>query len=264
MDEPFGSRQAHARSQPWDARTYDRAFSYVSVMGTSMIELLDPKPGERILDLGCGTGDLTSRIAQAGAHVTGVDRDASMIAEARAKFPTLTFDVADAESFTTTRPVDAVFSNAALHWMTRPDDVIAAVYDALTPGGRFVAEFGAGANVAALINGLRSAVAGLLLPQPVLPWYFPSPAEHAGRLESGRFELRRLEYFPRPTPLLQGDTAAGWWRMFGPSVLEQLPAAMVPRVLQRVDELLEASLADAAGIWHIDYVRLRFVAVKPR
>lgn len=251
------------RLQPWDARAYDRAFSYVSVMGGSLIELLEPRAGESIVDLGCGTGDLTARAAESGAHVRGFDRDRSMIAEARSKYPTLTFDVADAHQFSAPEPVDAVLSNAALHWMTRPDEVIASVRRALRPGGRFVAEFGAGANVAALIGGLRAAVAERSLPQPSLPWYFPTPAEHATRLENGGLEVRRLDYFARPTPLQQGDTAAGWWRMFGPSVLEQLPIDSVDAILRRIDALLEPVLVGADGVWSIDYVRLRFVAIRP-
>lgn len=253
---------AHARSQPWDARAYDRAFSYVSTMAASLLELLDARAGESILDLGCGTGDLTARVAETGARVRGIDRDAAMIAEARAKFPAIVFDRADAHEFTVPDPVDAVVSNAALHWMTRPDDVIAALARAMRPGGRFVAEFGAGANVAALIDGMRGAVEDLGLRQPALPWYFPTPAEHAARLEAGGFEIRRLDYFPRPTPLLQGETAAGWWRMFGPSVLEQLPPASVDAVLARVDERLAPRAIDEAGAWVIDYVRLRFVAIR--
>lgn len=253
---------AHTRSQPWDARAYDRAFSYVSTLAGSLIELLGARPGESVVDLGCGTGDLTARIAETGVEVRGIDRDEAMIAEARRKFPAIAFDRADAQSFTVPHPVDAVISNAALHWMTRPDDVIVAVARALRPGGRFVAEFGAGGNVAALIDGMRGAVADLGLHQPVLPWYFPTPAEHAVRLESGGFEIRRLDYFPRPTPLAQGETAAGWWRMFGPSVLEQLPAASIGAVLARVDERLAPRIVDDTGAWVIDYVRLRFVAIR--
>lgn len=251
-----------ARSQPWDARTYDRAFSYVNVLAAPLLEWLAPQADEVVLDLGCGTGDLTARIAEAGAHVTGIDRDAGMIAEARAKFPGLVFDARDGHDFAVPRPVHAVFSNAALHWMTRPDDVIRCVRAALVPGGRFVGEFGAGANVSALIAALRAAVADRRLAQPALPWYFPTPAQYAGRLEAGGFEVRRMDYFPRPTALADGDTAADWWRMFGPSVLDQLPAGDVGAILARVDELLAPTLRGADGRWSIDYVRLRFVAIR--
>lgn len=251
------------RSQPWNSRDYDRCFGYVSALGTPVVDLLGARVGESILDLGCGTGDLTKLIADTGANVRGVDRDAGMIATARVKYPDLTFDVADAYGLSVAEPVDAVFSNAALHWMTRPDEVIRSVYGVLRPGGRFVAEAGAGANVAILIEGLRAAIDEHGLPQPTLPWYFPSPAEHATRLEAGGFEVRQLEYFHRPTPMGEGDTTADWWRMFGPSVLDQLPAEHVPSVLARVDHLLAPRLLGPDGIWIADHARLRFVAIRP-
>lgn len=251
-----------ARTQTWDARTYDKAFGYVTALGAPLLEWLDAKAGESIIDLGCGTGDLAARIAETGAAVRGLDRDAAMIAEARSKHPALAFEVADAYDIPAGTSVDAVFSNAALHWMTRPDDVIRAVGKALRPGGRFVAEFGAGANVATLIEGLRTVVDAAGLPRPALPWYFPTPAEHAMRLEAGGFEVRRFEYFARPTPMAEGETAADWWRMFGPSVLAQLPAEQVDEILQRVDEHLAPVLGSEDGNWTADYVRLRFLAIR--
>jgi len=252
-----------ARTEPWDARTYDRAFGYVSALGAPLLDWLDAKAGESIVDLGCGTGDLTAAIAGSGARVRGFDRDEAMIAAARSKHPSIVFEVADAYEATTTEPVDAVFSNAALHWMTRPDDVIRAVRRLLRPGGRFVAELGAGANVRTLIGGLRAVVEEFGLGQPSLPWYFPTPAEHAARLEAGGLEVRRLEYFDRPTPMATGDTAANWWRMFGPSVLAQLPADRVDEILRRTDQRLAPVLAGEDGGWTADYVRLRFVAIRP-
>jgi trans-aconitate methyltransferase len=250
------------RTQAWDARTYDRTFGYVTALGAPLLDWLNAKAGESIIDLGCGTGDLTARIAATGAAVRGVDRDTAMIAEARAKHPALTFEVADAYDLARHAAVDAVFSNAALHWMTRPDDVIRAVGTALRPGGRFVAEFGAGSNVATLIAGLRATLEAIGLPQPALPWYFPTPAEHAARLEAGGFKVRRLEYFERPTPMAEGETAANWWRMFGPSVLAQLPAERIDEILRMTDERLAPALRGNDGTWIADYVRLRFLAVK--
>lgn len=251
----------------WDAARYDSNFSFVSDFGRGVLGLLDARPGERVLDLGCGTGDLAAEIAASGARVHGLDGDAAMVRAAIEKYGTTdgspTFAVADGHTFAVAEPFDAIFSNAALHWMTQPDAVVARVHDALVPGGRFVAEFGGGRNVAALIQGLRSAASELHPGVDIaLPWCFPSPAEHATRLERGGFEVRVLHYFERPTPLAPGDTAADWWRMFGPSVLALFPSETHDALLARTDELLRDRLAGDDGIWRADYARLRFVALR--
>ncbi|MYW03791.1 methyltransferase domain-containing protein [Streptomyces sp. SID3343] len=247
----------------WNTGTYDSNFGFVSAHGRSMIDLLEPQAGESILDLGCGTGDLAAEIAATGARVHGIDADAGMIETARAKHAGsgATFAVADGHAFTLAEPVDKVFSNAALHWMTRPDEVIERVHAALRPGGRFVAEQGAGRNVATLIEGMRTAAAEQGLGDVVLPWYFPSTAEHAGRLERAGFEVRVALYFDRPTPLAPGDTVADWWRMFGPTTLAGFPAEAHDALLRRVDELVKDRQFRDGG-WFADYARLRFVAVR--
>ena len=115
-------------SAGWDARAYDESFRFVSDHAGDLVALLDPQPGERILDLGCGTGLLAAAIARRGASVVGLDSDAAMIEAARAQFPAadhpgLEFARGDGEALeecSLAGPFDAVFSNAALHWMTRP------------------------------------------------------------------------------------------------------------------------------------------------
>ncbi len=245
----------------WNARAYDSSFGYVSAQGAPLVELLDPRPGERVLDLGCGTGVLTADIARRGAHVLGIDGSHSMIEQAIAHHPGLDFTVGDGYDFTVAQPYDAVFSNAALHWMSRdPGAVIDCVREALRPGGRFVAEMGGAGNCAALTSAVLTAWREYGLPEPELPWYFPSPAEYAHRLEKGGFTVRLLEYFDRPTPLDEcPNGAADWVRMFAGSLLDRVPPAAVEPLLRRVNELAAPALRRETG-WMADYVRLRFAA----
>ncbi|GAA3028376.1 class I SAM-dependent methyltransferase [Streptosporangium longisporum] len=247
----------------WNARTHDNGFGYVSAHGAPLVDLLDPQPGERIVDLGCGTGTLTAEITSRGAYVLGVDGSPAMIEKARAEYPGLDFVVADGGDFTVSRPYDAVFSDAALHWMGRePDAVIAGVREALTPGGRFVAEMGGAGNCAALTAALSTAWREYGLREPDLPWYFPTPAEYASRLEKGGFVVRLLEYFDRPTRLDEcPGGAADWVRMFARPLLQEVPAETVDPLLRRVNELAAPALRRETG-WMADYVRLRFAAVR--
>ncbi|GLX98950.1 methyltransferase domain-containing protein [Herbidospora sp. NEAU-GS84] len=247
----------------WNARAYDSSFGYVSAQGAPLVELLDPQPGERVLDLGCGTGVLSGEIAVRGAYVLGIDGSQAMIETAIAQFPRLDFTVGDGHDFTVAQPFDAVFSNAALHWMSRdPDAVIDSVREALRPGGRFVAELGGAGNCAALTSAMLTAWREHGLREPELPWYFPSPAEYAVRLERAGFTLRILEHFDRPTPLDEcPNGAADWVRMFAGSLLDGVPPATVEPLLRRVNELAAPALRHDSG-WMADYVRLRFAAVR--
>ncbi|WP_338325944.1 methyltransferase domain-containing protein, partial [Thermomonospora catenispora] len=247
----------------WAVATYDSAFGYVSAHGAPLVDLLDPQPDERIIDLGCGTGTLAAAIAERGATVLGIDGSPEMIAQASATYPDLNFAVGDAHTFTTSEPYDAVASNAALHWMTRdPDAVLKAVHAALRPGGRFVAEMGGAGNCAELIAAMQTAWRIFGLDEPELPWYFPTPAEYATRLEKAGFTVRLLEYFDRPTRMTEGPNgAADWVRVFAASALKEVPPDIVEPLLARINELAAPALRRESG-WVADYVRLRFAAVR--
>ena len=226
-----------AGSSAWDAERYAAAFSFVSERGRDLIAWLDPQPGERTLDLGCGTGELTAAIANCGAEVEGADQDEAMLTLARLEHPGIAFRQADGQRFSGDAPLDAVFSNAALHWMSDQDAVIRSAAAALKPGGRFVVEMGGKRNIATIVAPLRAALeeAGVPRAEQPEPWVFPSPAEQSTRLEQHGFEVRRLAYFDRPTPLEGGDAGMrDWLRMFARAFVEATPPEELEAVLRAV------------------------------
>jgi trans-aconitate methyltransferase len=245
--------------QTWDPARYARNASFVSELGAPLVELLAPRRGERILDLGCGDGALSAKLADHGCELVGVDASAAQVAAAKERG--IDARVASGEALPFAGEFDAVFSNAALHWMKRADDVIAGVHRALKAGGRFVAEFGGQGCVktirAALVEELdRRGIDGAAR----VPWYFPSPGEYATRLERAGFRVDSIALFPRPTPL-PGDLV-GWLETFAEAFSSALPAEQRADYLQSVQRSLEPRLRDAAGNWVADYTRLRFHATR--
>jgi trans-aconitate methyltransferase len=242
----------------WDAGLYESDHAFVWKYGAELLPLLNPQPGERIVDLGCGTGQLTAEIASTGAETLGVDSSADMIGQARQNYPKLKFQLADARSFAVDQPFDAVFSNAALHWIQDARTVVQAIYRALKPGGRFVAEFGGKGNNAKVIAALKEAGAS----DPLLTFYFPSIGEYAGILESEGFEVRFATLFDRPTEL--EDPVRGleqWLVMFQQKSLAAIPMADRERAFRQMEDHLREELF-YDGKWHIDYRRIRVVAVR--
>lgn len=246
---------------PWNAKLYDEAHDFVWQMGAGVVELLDPKAGELILDLGCGTGHLTAQIARSGADVIGFDASLAMLETARREFPHLDFRLADARDFNFAQRFDAVFSNAALHWILEPEAVIARVAHHLKPGGRFVAEFGGKGNIAALDSALHEAAQTLELP-PFEPFNsFPSLGEYATRLENGGFETLFATLFDRPTPLDGPRGARNWLLQFRAAYLDSLDCKAREAVLDEAENRLRPILF-RDGNWFADYRRLRFTARK--
>ena len=242
----------------WSAARYETNARFVSDLGQGVLDWLDPRAGERILDLGCGDGALTEKLMSARAEVLGVDGSADMVAAARARG--IEARVADGHALDLAPEFDAVFSNAALHWMTDPDAVIAGVSRALKPGGRFVGEFGGHGNVAAIRTALSAVieVETGVADAPASIWYFPTPAEYQARLEAAGFAVQRIALIPRPTPI--PSDMAGWLETLAAPVLAELPEAQRGIVREKAQTLLRPALCDAAGNWTADYVRLRFEA----
>ncbi len=244
----------------WDPDRYERNARFVTDLGEPVLALLAPEPGERILDLGCGDGVLTAKLAAHGCRVVGIDGSPAFVAAARARG--LDARVGDGQALAFESEFDAVFSNAALHWMREPDRVLEGVHRALVPGGRFVAELGGEGCVQHIVSALEDALAARgRNGRAANPWYFPSDVEYRDRLERNGFHVREIRLFPRPTPL-PGDVT-GWLRTFCQHFTMRLPEAERPAFLADVQRRLEPVLRDAQGRWHADYVRLRFAATKP-
>ena len=244
-------------NQSWDPERYARTARFVSDRAGAVLEWLAAKPGEAILDLGCGDGVLTKALVDAGVHAIGVDADAEMVAATRALG--VDASVMDAANLAFENTFDAVFSNAALHWVRDADGVLRGVKRALKPGGRFVGEFGGAGNVKAVIAALTEVLAERdLAVTETGPWFFPTDTDYAKRLEAHGFIVDRIGLFPRPTPL--PGPLEDWLDNFAESFLALVPEAERAEVRRQTAVAARPILLGDDGTWSVDYVRLRFEA----
>jgi SAM-dependent methyltransferase len=243
----------------WDAERYEGKHSYVWQFGAGLVDVLAPREGEHILDIGCGTGQLTAEIAGRGAHVVGLDSSTNMLGQARQNYPGQSFVLADATNFRFPEPFDAVFSNAALHWVRDAEAAVECIARALRPSGRFVAEFGGKGNIASIMSAL-SAVFGVEADQRC-PWFYPSIGEYAPLLERHRLEVREARLFDRPTPVEGEDGMENWLQMFCGRYFEGLTAERTQEKIREITAILRPGCYHD-GNWTVDYRRLRVVAVK--
>ncbi len=244
----------------WDAELYESRHAFVWQFGEALVELLNPQPGERVLDLGCGPGQLTAKIAERGASPLGLDSSPEMIGQARQNYPNLTFVLENAASMSFENEFDAVFSNAALHWMLDQSAVALRIARALRTHGRFVAELGGKGNLAAIYRAIEK-VLSRTGPLPPARTFYPSLSEYATILEAHGLEVRRAQLFERPTPL-EGDAGlSDWIRQFKWYFFEALDAPQRRAALRDVVEELRPVLFHD-GRWYADYRRLRIIAVK--
>lgn len=248
-----------SKTTTWNPDSYAKNARFVSDLGEPVLELLAPQPSEWILDLGCGDGALTKKIAAAGSNVIGTDTSVAQLHSARAR--DLNVFAMDGQRLGLKLRFDAVFTNAALHWMKSSEDVVKGVAACLKAGGRFVGEFGSQGNVekirAALHAGLRRRG---IDPWTADPWYYPSPKEYAELLTKHRFTMDYIELIPRPTKLL-GDIL-GWLEVFAQPFTKSVGESERSGYLEDVKQTLEPALRDSEGNWIADYVRLRFKAIK--
>lgn len=245
----------------WNPALYDQKHAFVFEYGQELLALLNPQRGERILDLGCGTGHLTAQLAASGATVTGLDSSPSMIAAAQQHYAHIKFILADAADFSLPEQFDAVFSNATLHWVTRAEAAVICIARALKPGGRFVAEFGGKGNTDRIINAVVASVRELTQTEVEHGWYYPALGEYAALLEKHGLAVREARLFDRPTALDGADGLRNWLTMFGGKMLQNLS----DETRQEVFRLAEDKLRPTQFVnneWFADYRRLRVVADK--
>lgn len=247
----------------WDAALYDQSHSFVSKYGKQILSYLDPKKGEIILDLGCGTGDLTNEILLSGAKVIAVDNSAEMIVTAKSKFPGIEFYQMDARHLKFDFQYDAIFSNAVLHWIPEKEIVIERMYSLLKEHGRIVLEFGGKGNNQQMLAALEDTFAkrGYHNNAAIDFWYFPSIGEYAAELEKQNFRVVHARNFDRITPLKGKDGIKDWFLMFGDNLFVGIPLAEKEDILNEVQDKLRAThFTD--GIWNADYKRIQIVAIK--
>ncbi|OPA76671.1 SAM-dependent methyltransferase [Paenibacillus selenitireducens] len=251
--------------QAWNAQQYDHHMAFVSAYGKDVMEWLRPQAGEHVIDWGCGTGDLTAAIAASGASVLGIDFSREMIEEAQRKYPSMasSFEQADGQAYQTRDLADAVFSNAALHWMKDAHGAADSIFHALKPGGRFVAEFGGKGNIESIANALTAVLRERgWYEEEMNPWYFPSIGEYTSLLESIGFQVQQAVRFERPTTLGGGEQGLEiWLDSFAGSFVNKLQPEQRRDVYNEVAERIRPKLMQM-GQWQADYCRLRVYAVK--
>jgi 2-isopropylmalate synthase len=247
-------------SQPnWNANEYIKHASFVPSFTGDVMSLLDPQPQEKILDVGCGDGELTFKLKEKDCNVIGIDASESMVASTKNRG--VEAYIMDGHYLNFEAEFDAVFSNAALHWLKQPEQVIQGVYAALKPHGRFVAEMGGAGNIAALLQAMQSVFQEHSeFGEFKNPWYFPAVEEYQQLLEQAGFVVNYIELIPRPTPLASGIEK--WLEIFAEGIIRHLTAEQKSRFLIVVREKLSDVLYTEKDGWVADYVRLRFKAVK--
>jgi ubiquinone/menaquinone biosynthesis C-methylase UbiE len=251
------------KNDSWNAKLYDHKHSFVSKYGNSLIELLAPNKGEKILDLGCGTGDLAYTLFENGVEVIGVDKSENMVEQAIQKYPYLVFRVQDATELNYHSEFDAVFSNATLHWVQPASQALQGIYQSLKKGGRFVAEFGGKGNVQTITDEIIQQIkeAGFDFKQEQFPWFYPSIAEYSSLMEEAGFRVVFAQHFDRPTQLDGERGLKNWIDMFANSLFGGIPEHAKNEIVTNVEMRLKDVLYKD-GHWIADYKRIRVIGVK--
>lgn len=254
----------HQITHQWNPKLYNDKHAFVHEYGTSLVEILNPKKGERILDLGSGSGELTHMIWEKTNEVIGMDSSLEMVEDARSRYPYCKFEVGDASDFQFIKPFDVIFSNATLHWVTNYEAAMKCMYRNLVKGGRLVLEFGGKGNIQKISQQLRKSLKarGYVRQSNIQLWYFPSIGEYTSQLEKVGFSITSAQWYERPTKL--SDTETGiidWLTMFCKPFMEDVKTADVDVIMNEVKEKLKPELY-RNGNWFADYKRIRITAFR--
>jgi trans-aconitate methyltransferase len=244
----------------WNANLYDNNHSFVSNYGDSLITMLAPSKEERILDLGCGTGDLAKRLYDQGVQVVGIDKSNNMITQALEKYPEIPFYVQDATELYYENEFDAVFSNATLHWVKPPKQALQCIYNSLKKGGRFVAEFGGKGNVQTITDAINDQLERDTNKKD-FSWYYPSIGEYSSLMEEVGFQVTFAHHYDRPTPLEGPNGLKNWIKMFALSFFNGIDERKQEEIISKIESQLKSSLYNG-NQWIADYKRIRVVAIK--
>ncbi|WP_077400734.1 class I SAM-dependent methyltransferase [Cellulophaga omnivescoria] len=250
----------------WKPKLYNEKHSFVYHYGESLINLLDPKENQRILDLGCGSGQLTFKISGLAKEVIGIDKSAEMISDAKSKFPNIEFQVADASNFKFNEKFDSIFSNATLHWVNDFKNAIKCMYENLNSNGKIVLEFGGKGNVQTIVNELRNSLKtrGYEKQSELDLWYFPTIGEYSTELESAGFRVLFAEHYDRPTELADENSGIkDWISMFGENFFIGVSENHMEEIKSEVQEKVKEQCL-INGKWFADYKRIRIVAIKEK
>lgn len=247
----------------WNANLYDTKHAFVSNFGDNLIELLAPQAGEKILDVGCGTGDLAKQLYDKSVDIVGIDQSENMIKQAKKKYPNIKFLVRDATNLEYRNEFDAVFSNATLHWVKPAKQSLNCIYQSLKRNGRFIAEFGGEGNIQILIHEIIKQLneAGFNYNIEQLPWYFPSIGEYASLMEAVGFKVIFAQHFDRPTPLEGSNGLRNWIKMFGSYMFAGINESTKNEIITKIENNLR-KIIFKNGHWIADYTRIRVIGVK--
>jgi len=245
----------------WNAELYQGKHGYVAEYGKELLEYVADDKTQVILDLGCGTGELTNELAQKASVVIGIDGSESMIRKAGEMYPEIEFHVMDACSLKWQDYFDVVFSNAVFHWIQNQPSLLKGIYHALKPDGKLICEFGANGNIAKIQKSFHDVTKKYGYDY-ANPFYFPTTHEYKQLLEQVGFNIELIVDYDRPTVLKDGEFGLrNWLKQFFARDLSNFTTNRQVDIFETIEKSLYSDLWNGKQ-WIADYRRIRVIASK--